>query len=97
MLEFAGLDLTNYFPPPMTLACPGLVDNNDLQLMRANFTPTVAYAVHTSGKLQTIPNTRLNNADWYNERLQPDLVQYYKGSFVYDKQYIAQEAENSQR
>lgn len=97
MLEFAGLDLTNYFPPPMVLACPGLVDNDQLSLMRANFTPLVQYAVHTSGKLQTIPNTKLDDADWYTNRLQPDLQQYYKGSFVYDRSYVSQEAENSQR
>ncbi|WVR03103.1 hypothetical protein IAU60_000093 [Kwoniella sp. DSM 27419] len=85
MLEFAGQDLTNYFPPPMTVACPGLVTNEDLSLMRANFTPIVAYAVHTSGKLQTISGTRLDDSNWYMDRLMPDLQQYYKGSFVFDK------------
>ena len=64
----AGQDLTNYFPPPMTYACPGLVTNDDLSLMRANFTPLDAYAVHTSGKLQTIPGTRLQDDDWYWNR-----------------------------
>ena len=97
MLQFAGQDLTNYFPPPMNLACPGLVDNADLQLMRANFTPIVQYAVHTSGKLQAIPDTKLNADDWYTNRLLPDLEQYYKGFFVYDKAYVSQEADNSQR
>jgi chitin synthase len=97
MLEFAGQDLTNYFPPPMILACPGLVDNADLGLMRANFTPLVQYAVHTSGKLQTIPNTKLDADDWYTAQLTPALQQYYKGSFVYDKAYVASEAEGSSR
>ncbi|WRT63166.1 uncharacterized protein IL334_000069 [Kwoniella shivajii] len=85
MLEFAGQDLTDYFPPPMTVACPGLVTNEDLTLMRANFTPIVAYAVHTSGKLQTITGTKLDDDDWYTNRLIPDLKQYYKGSYVFDK------------
>ena len=97
MLQFAGQDLTNYFPPPMNLACPGLVDNNALELIRANFTPLVQYAVHTSGHLQTIPNTKLDSDDWYTNQLQPALEQYYKGAFVYDKTYISQEADNSGR
>ncbi|WWC97629.1 hypothetical protein V866_004513 [Kwoniella sp. B9012] len=85
MLEFAGQDLTNYFPPPMTVACPGLVTNEDLALMRANFTPIVSYAVHTSGKQQTINGTKLDAEDWYTNRFMPDLKQYYKGSYVFDK------------
>ncbi len=97
MLQFAGQDLTHYFPPPMILACAGLVDNNKLALTPANFTPIVQYAVHTSGTLQTIPNTVLNNESWYYSTLTPDLEQYYKGSLVYDRTYIAQEAENSAR
>nr|XP_018266092.1 chitin synthase [Kwoniella dejecticola CBS 10117]OBR88250.1 chitin synthase [Kwoniella dejecticola CBS 10117] len=85
MLQFAGQDLTNYFPMPMTVACPGLVTNEDLSLLKSNFTPIVAYAVHTSGKQQTITGTKLDADDWYTNRLTPDLKQYYKGSYVFDK------------
>jgi chitin synthase len=95
MLQFAGQDLTDYFPPPMVAACPGLVTNNQLALKRANFTPIVDYAVHTSGALQTIPNTKLDDSDWYYGRLLPDLQQYYKGSYVYTKGYIEDYAANS--
>lgn len=95
MLQFAGQDLTNYFPEPMNIACQGLVSNDKLQLMYANFTPTVAYAVHTSGALQTIPNTKLNNQNWYTEDLQPTLEQYYKGSYVYTKGQVQDYADNS--
>ena len=52
MIEFAGQDLTKYFPVPMTIACSGLVKNQQLALLRANFTPVVDYAIHTSGPLQ---------------------------------------------
>ena len=97
MLQFAGQDLTNYFPPPMTVACPGLVNNENLALMRANFTPIVAYAVHTSGKQQTIPNTKLNDKNWYMDRLMPDLKQYYKGSYVLTKGYVQSYADSSDK
>ena len=97
MLEFAGQDLTDYFPMPMVLACPNLVTTDQLSLMRANFTPVVAYAIHTSGALQTTQNTHLDDANWYNDRLLPGLTQYYKGSFVYDKSYVQDQADSSQR
>ncbi|WVF66498.1 hypothetical protein IAT40_001238 [Kwoniella sp. CBS 6097] len=97
MLQFAGQDLTNYFPPPMTVACPGLVTNEDLTLTRANFTPIVAYAVHTSGKLQTINGSKLDDENWYNDRLLPDLKQYYKGSFVWDKASIESGADSDSK
>lgn len=95
MLQFAGQDLTNYFPEPLNIACQGLVSNDKLQLMYANFTPIVAYAVHTSGALQTVPNTKLNNQNWYTEDLQPTLEQYYKGSYVYTKGQVQDYADNS--
>jgi chitin synthase len=95
MLQFAGQDLTNYFPQPMNLACPGLVTSDQLSLMYANFTPTVAYAVHTSGTLQTIPNTKLNNANWYKDDLQPTLEQHLKGDYVYTKGVVQDYADNS--
>lgn len=97
MLEFAGQDLTDYFPPPMTVACPGLVTSDQLSLMRANFTPIVAYAVHTSGPLQTITGTQLDDVNWYEKTLLPDLVQYYKGNLVYSKKEVQQEADDSDR
>ncbi len=85
MLELAGLDLTDYFPVPFTQACPGLVTSESLFMQRANFTPIVAYAIHTSGSLQTTNGTELNKEDWYYSRLTPFIEQYYKGQFVFDK------------
>lgn len=97
MLEFAGQDVTDYFPPPMTVACPGLVDSDQLSLMRANFTPIVGYAVHTSGPLQTSNGTKLDDINWYDNTLLPGLVQYYKGSFVYSKSDVQGQADADSR
>jgi chitin synthase len=94
MLEFAGQDLTNYFPVPLTKGCPGLV-NKDFAFTYANFTPTVAYAVHTSGSLQTENGTKLNDENWYYDRLQPFLDQRYKGQFVWSKNDIQAQADDS--
>lgn len=94
MLEFAGLDLTNYFPMPMTIACPGLVTSTDLTMMHGNFTPILDYAIHTSGPLQTTDGTKLNDINWYPDRLSPFIKQYYKGDFVWDKSDIQQQADD---
>jgi chitin synthase len=63
--------------------------------MYANFTPIVAYAVHTSGALQTTPGTKLNNADWYTNDLQASLEPRLKGDFVYTKAQVSDLADNS--
>lgn len=97
MLQFAGQDLTNYFPPPMSIACPGLVTNDQLFLQRANFTPILSYAVHTSGPLQTDTKTALRDINWYNDKLMPSLQQYYKGSLVYDHGTVSNLAEQDSR
>jgi chitin synthase len=97
MLQFAGQDLTNYFPPPMTIACPGLVTNNLLELRRANFTPIVDYAIHKSGRLQTETGTKLDDWQWYPNQFIPSLKQYYKGAYVFGKNYVAAEADQSQK
>lgn len=97
MLEFAGQDLTNYFPMPMTVACPNLVTSTDLTLMYSNFTPIVQYAVHTSGPLQTVDNTKLNDINWYTDTLNPALEHYYKGYYVFDKSEIASGADSDNK
>ncbi|KAL0253811.1 hypothetical protein I308_101188 [Cryptococcus tetragattii IND107] len=74
MLEFAGQDLTNYFPMPMTV-----------------------YAVHTSGPLQTVENTKLNDINWYTDTLNPALEHYYKGYYVFDKSEIASGADSDNK
>jgi chitin synthase len=97
MLQFAGQDLTNYFPIPMTIACPTLVTSTSLSLMRANFTPLDAYAVHTSGPEQTAKGTKLDDINWYQNELQPTLDNYYKGSYVMDKNYVSAKADSDSR
>jgi len=97
MLAFAGQDLTDYFPLPLTVSCPGLVTSAQLSLMRANFTPIVDYAIHTSGPLQTTNGTKLDDINWYDNTLLPGIVQYYKGSYVYSKSEVTAQADSDSR
>lgn len=93
MLELAGQDLTDYFPIPFTVACPGLVTDESLELQR-NFTPVADYAVHWSGTLQTYGSSELSNADWFSDRFLPYMKQYYKGTFAYSKSEIVSNADD---
>lgn len=59
---WAGTDISNYFPPPLDLACAGLVTNDLLEMRFANAStvPLPSYAVHTSGALQSMPVCHLS-------------------------------------
>jgi chitin synthase len=92
-LEFvAGQDLTYYFPPPLVLACQNLVTDPQLALVYKNFTVLVPTAVHTSGAMQTTPNTKLDNPSWYTQVFQPSIQQFYKGPLVWKRSDVLSQA-----
>lgn len=68
MMQLAGQDLTEYFPVPLTLGCPGLVTDDQVYLQAANFTPTVPGAIHYSGRQQSVQTSALHDGDWYTAR-----------------------------
>ncbi|CCM00474.1 uncharacterized protein FIBRA_02507 [Fibroporia radiculosa] len=86
----AGQDLTYYFPPPLTLACPGLVTDANIKIAAPqNFSDLVPTAMHTSGILQPNTQTALRQTDWYTATFLPKIRQYTKGALVYSKSDIA--------
>ncbi len=93
MLEFAGLDLSDYFPKPLYVACPSLVTSKTLWLTPNN---TISYtnAIHYSGPYKVTTQTSvLYNSSWYDEYLVPGLKKYYKGSLVVSKKKLASQAD----
>jgi chitin synthase len=94
-----GQDLTDYFPPPLMLACQGLVSDASLEFTYKNFTVMVPTAVHKSGKTQTTTGTALDNSDWYTQTFLPKMNNYRKGAMVWDPNEIYSQAsdENIQR
>ena len=88
----AGMDLTGYFPPPLVLACPGLVTDSSMALRPANFTPVIPTAMHTSGTLQGAQDSKLHANDWYTARFLPTMKQFYKGPLVWSAGSIWSEA-----
>jgi chitin synthase len=89
--QLAGIDMTYYFPVPLTLGCPGLVTDNTLALTYKNFTVLAPTAIHTSGVLQQT-SQKLRQQDWYTAVFQPKMKNYHKGALVWDRSTIAAQA-----
>ncbi|GAA6061761.1 hypothetical protein JCM10212_000741 [Sporobolomyces blumeae] len=97
MLELGGLDLTDYFPIPLTTACPTLVSDTSLSLQYENFTADVPLAVHTSGTLQSYSGSALSDSNWYFETFLPTMRNYYKGPLVWSASKVKKEADAAGR
>ncbi|KAL8293707.1 hypothetical protein RQP46_000408 [Phenoliferia psychrophenolica] len=97
MLTLAGLDLTDYFPIPLSVACPTLITDKTLALSFTNFTADVTTAVHTSGSLQTNTESALYQDDWYTTNFLPKMEGYYKGPLVISPKHLKSEADEAGR
>ena len=83
MLPFAGLDLSDYFPPPLTIACPSLVTDESVKLVYNATTSPYSEAMHVSGSYFVPSNdTALHDYTWYAKVFLPKMEQYYKGHIV---------------
>lgn len=82
MMQFAGQDLSDYFMPPLTVACPGLVEDVSVKLTLNN---SLAFPEgdHTSGEYY-VPNnnTALHNYTWYDDVFMPKMKTFFKGELV---------------
>jgi chitin synthase len=85
----AGQDLTYYFPPPLTLACAGLVTDPLLALTRANWTDNAPLAHHSSGSQEVFNSPNMKAEDWYKTTFFPKMKTMHKGHLVYTKKEIA--------
>ncbi|BEJ14553.1 hypothetical protein CspHIS471_0403200 [Cutaneotrichosporon sp. HIS471] len=97
MMQFAGMELTRYFPKPLRQACPQLVDNDQLYLQMANFTILDPRAVHYSGPQQSVPDTSMVSPQWWWDTLNPFLKKIYKGQLVFTRGEIEQGAKDDDK
>lgn len=93
LAAIAGQDLTYWFPPPLTLGCSGLVQDDNLFLTRQNWTDVAPLMHHTSGKQQT-QSSEMSNPSWYIQTFWPKMKTMKKGPLVWDKKLIAAGAAN---
>lgn len=94
MQPFAGLNLDEYFVPPLTVACPGLVTSTSLALL-ANNTVLYPEGVHTSGTLSPYISSKLYNIDWYGSVFLPRIKEYYKGDLVTKKSTVQSQGQDN--
>ena len=97
MLPFAGMNLDEYFQPPLTIACPGLVSDPIVQLI-ANNTPIYPEGLHTSGPTyQPTTTTKLHDINWYTNSFLPKIQEFYKGDLVTTRSSVNSQGQNDGR
>lgn len=96
MLPLAGLDLDEYFVPPLNMSCRGLGIRETTRLL-ANNTPEFVVAVHTSGFYQPDPRSKLRSPEWYWNDFQPAIKEFYTGDLVWSENTVQSTGRTQQR
>ena len=100
MQPLAGMNLDEYFPVPLSVACYPLVTKPDSppQLL-ANTTVSVSpNAIHKSGPiLAPDPTSKLNNINWYQDTFLKTMDGFYKGDLVTTKGSVYSQGQNDIR
>ncbi|KAF3062176.1 Chitin synthase 6 [Daldinia childiae] len=94
MMQFAGMNLDDYFVAPLQLTCPGLGVSDTIQLQRNN-TPTIPQGIHTSGYYQADQTSKLRSPNWYRDTFQPKIKEYYHGDLVWDINEVHDDGKNN--
>lgn len=82
MAQVAGLDVSYSIPPPLTVACSGLVNSPTIKIIPNN-TIVLANFVHNSGDQRTVPTLpKLADPRWYWDYFLPTMSLYKKGKVV---------------
>ncbi|RCI01887.1 hypothetical protein CU098_000517, partial [Rhizopus stolonifer] len=84
MTTLAGYDVSSSIPPPLTVACSGLVTTSTVKLIANTTVIPQSSFVHYSGDQLTISTlTDMSNAYWYWQTFLPKIQDYRKGSLVH--------------
>ncbi|KAI9733812.1 MAG: hypothetical protein M1818_007079 [Claussenomyces sp. TS43310] len=94
MQPFAGLNLDEYFVPPLDTACPGLGIDKTIE-MTANTSVTYPNALHTSGYFQADTTSPMADENWYSNTFQPAIKEYYHGDLVTKKKAVYSDGQNN--
>lgn len=96
MKPLAGLDMDDYFVPPLHMACKGLGIKETTRLL-SNNTPEFTTAVHTSGLYTPDPTSALRKDDWYWTDFEPKIKEFYHGDLVFSKKTVRSQGKDEQR
>jgi chitin synthase len=101
MQPFAGMNLDEYFPPPLSTACRFLVTSDSappILLVNSSNTIQNTAAIHKSGPInQPDTTTKLHDINWYTDRFLPKIQEYYKGDLVTKKGSVYSQGQNDAR
>jgi chitin synthase len=82
MTPLAGLDVSTSIPPPLSVACSGLVSSSAIKVTPNN-TLVQASFIHYSGDQLVIPTlTKMQDTTWYWDYFLPTMSLYKKGKVV---------------
>ncbi|CAO3690152.1 unnamed protein product [Rhizopus stolonifer] len=82
MDQVGGLDVSASIPPPLTVACKGLVSSPTIKIT-PNVSTTMATFVHYSGDQNTLPSmAKMSDLNWYWDFFLPTMSLYKKGKLV---------------
>ena len=95
MGPFAGADVDNLFPPPLTTACHYFVKDEAI-ILTANNTPSDPTAIHVSGPRSPYRTSKLYDINWYTTDFLPKMQEFYKGDLVFDTGNVSAQGTQNQ-
>jgi chitin synthase len=98
MMQMAGANMDAYIMPPLYLACPNLIVDNDRNrqlFLFTNETIQNSFAIHKSGVSTNFPDSNaLKAEDWYPNVFLPKIKEFRKGDLVWETSKIKDEGED---
>lgn len=96
MMPLAGLNMDGYFVPPLFKACPGLGIESTTKLLQ-NDTDLNPLALHTSGYFQPDTTSALHDDNWYWDKFEPKIKEFYHGDLVWSTKTIKSQGKEGQK
>ncbi|GAN00666.1 chitin synthase [Mucor ambiguus] len=95
MDALAGLDVSSSIPPPLTMACSGLVTDSNIKILANTTVNAQASFIHYSGdqvQITTLEDTK--DPYWYWKTFLPTIQDYKKGTLVHRINDLKADAES---
>ncbi|OAD01594.1 glycosyltransferase family 2 protein, partial [Mucor lusitanicus CBS 277.49] len=95
MDALAGLDVSSSIPPPLTVACSGLVTDSNIKILANTTVNAQASFIHYSGdQVQITTLDDMKDPYWYWKTFLPTIQDYKKGTLVHMIKDLKADAES---